>query len=90
MAEDQNTPFPVITEVFSTSADIARIAEKVEAVLVGESKTNAIITLMSMVVILQAPGIGEIELNSILWDLSKFMVLRLTGTDTPTKTEVSH
>ena len=84
--DDTILPQAFITETHATGPDIANVAQKIEDAIAGESRTNAIVAMMSLVILLQAPHLvdNEMELQSVVWDLSKFLVLRLTGSDQPT------
>lgn len=73
------TQTPIIDQVTSTGADVYRVVKQLEPALVGIPRHEAIMAMLSMVIILMDPEIDEIKLARGVKEVSEFICLLVAG-----------
>ena len=74
-----NVPTHHIVQGTATGEVINGVVEKLESVLEGETRTNAIIALLSLTLVLMEPEISTELLQAGVQDISRYMCLYLEG-----------
>lgn len=74
-------PAPTTIRTEATSDDIERVAQKVEDALVGESLSLSIMSMLSLIVLIQKPNCTPEQLQSLVRDTSHFICLALDSVE---------
>lgn len=72
-------PTPLVSEAFATGDEVAPIIARLEEALGDTSRTQALIALICMMLLVQHPNISAEEMYEGVRDVSRFTCLWLSG-----------